>query len=69
MTSSRLPGKILKTVKDKTLLEYHIERLKQTGFEVIVATTTNDTDNSVCELAEKLKINYYRGSENNVLQR
>ena len=29
MGSTRLPGKILKTVNGKTLLEYQLERVKQ----------------------------------------
>lgn len=69
MTSTRLPGKILKEVNHKSLLQYHIDRLLQTGFEVIIATTTNNTDDPVCEFAEKQKIKYHRGSEDNVLSR
>ncbi|MFL5764353.1 MAG: cytidylyltransferase domain-containing protein [Bacteroidia bacterium] len=69
MTSTRLPGKILKEVNGIPLLKYHTDRLKQAGFEVIIATTTNDTDNPVCEFAEKNSLKYYRGSEENVLDR
>ncbi len=69
MTSSRLPGKILKEINGKTLLEYHVERLKATGFDIIIATTTNSTDDCVCEFAKKQKIKFYRGSESNVLRR
>jgi spore coat polysaccharide biosynthesis protein SpsF len=69
MTSTRLPGKILKEVNHKSLLQYHVDRLLQTGFEVIIATTINNTDDPVCEFAEKQKIKYHRGSEDNVLSR
>jgi spore coat polysaccharide biosynthesis protein SpsF len=69
MTSTRLPGKILKEVNGKTLLQYHIDRLKKTGFNVIIATTTNDTDNPVKSFSEEHKIPVHRGSENNVLSR
>jgi spore coat polysaccharide biosynthesis protein SpsF len=69
MTSTRLPGKILKEVNGVPLLKYHTDRLKQTGFEVIIATTTNHTDDPVCEFAEKNSIKYHRGSEDNVLDR
>lgn len=69
MTSTRLPGKIFKEINGKSLLQYHIDRLKQTGFEVVIATTTNVTDDCVCEFAEKQKVKFHRGSENNVLSR
>lgn len=69
MASSRLPGKVFKEINGKSLLQYHIERLKQSGLDIVIATTTNVTDNCICEFAEKLKIKFYRGSENNVLSR
>jgi len=69
MTSTRLPGKIFKEVNGKPLLQYHIERLQKTGFEIAIATTTNATDDCVCEYAEANGIKYHRGSENNVLSR
>ncbi len=69
MTSTRLPGKIFKEVNHKSLLLYHIERLQKTGFEIAIATTTNQTDDCICEFAAKQNIKFYRGSENNVLSR
>ncbi|MGQ0829621.1 MAG: cytidylyltransferase domain-containing protein [Bacteroidota bacterium] len=69
MTSTRLPGKIFKKINEKTLLQYHIERLQKTGFDIAIATTTNNTDNCVCEYAHSKNIKFYRGSENNVLSR
>ena len=69
MTSTRLPGKIFKEVNNKSLLQYHIERLQKTGFDIAIATTTNETDDCVCEFADHNKIKYHRGSENNVLSR
>ena len=69
MTSTRLPGKIFKEVNHKNLLQYHIDRLKQTGFDIAIATTINTTDNCVCEFAEKQQLKFHRGSENNVLSR
>ncbi len=69
MTSTRLLGKILKTVNNKTLLQYHIERLQHTGASIVIATTINATDDCVCQYALDNNINYYRGSEHNVLSR
>lgn len=53
MTSTRLPGKVLKKVLDKPLLEYQIERLKQVKLadEIVIATTINSTDLPIIELA------------------
>ena len=69
MTSTRLPGKILKEVNGSSLLHYHTQRLKQSGIETIIATTINKTDDAVQEFAEKSQIKFYRGDENNVLKR
>jgi spore coat polysaccharide biosynthesis protein SpsF len=71
MGSTRLPGKILKKVMGKSLLEYQIERIKKVRNvdDVVIATTTNQIDQPVKELCEKLHCSYFRGSEDNVLLR
>lgn len=71
MTSTRLPGKVLKEVLGKPLLEYQIERLRQVRLadELIIATTTNDTDQPIIDLCERLEAAYYRGSGEDVLSR
>lgn len=69
MTSTRLPGKIFKEIQHKPLLQYHTERLQQTGLDLIIATTTNASDDIVQEFAEKQNLPFHRGSENNVLKR
>ena len=47
MGSSRLPGKIMKTVLGRHLLDYQIERISQSKLlnDIIVATTTKQRDN------------------------
>jgi spore coat polysaccharide biosynthesis protein SpsF len=67
MTSTRLPGKVLKTISGKSLLEYHTERLKKTS--LILATTINQTDDPIAQFCESKKISYFRGDENDVLSR
>ncbi len=69
--STRLPGKVLKKVLGKTLLEYQIERVKRskTIDEIIIATTTKESDNPIVQLCQQLSIPYYRGSEEDVLLR
>jgi spore coat polysaccharide biosynthesis protein SpsF len=69
MTSTRLPGKIFKAANHKSLLQYHIDRLKQTGFDIAIATTVNQADNIICDFAERQNVKFHRGSENNVLSR
>lgn len=69
MTSTRLPGKVLKKINGKSILEYHIDRLKGCNVELIIATTTNTTDNPIITLCEQQNIKYFRGDEQNVLSR
>ncbi len=71
MTSTRLPGKVLKRVLDKPLLEYQIERLRRVKLadEIVIATTVNDTDEPIIELCDRLSVPYFRGSEEDVLAR
>lgn len=71
MTSTRLPGKVLKTVLDKPLLEYQIERLRRMKFadEIVIATTTNDTDQPIIDFCNRLDLSFFRGSEEDVLSR
>jgi spore coat polysaccharide biosynthesis protein SpsF len=68
-SSTRYPNKvILPFFNGKSILEIILERIK-TNFDVVVATSINPNDNPICELVEKLKIPFYRGSEHNVLDR
>jgi len=71
MTSTRLPGKVLKTVLGKPLLEYQIERLQRVRLAdaVVIATTTNDTDDPIVALCDRLSVPCVRGSEEDVLGR
>ena len=73
MSSSRLPGKVLKKTNDgsMTMIEMMVHRAKKSMLsdEVIVATTTNPNDDTLCQHLSELGINFFRGSEENVLQR
>jgi len=71
MTSTRLPGKVLKQVLGKPLLEYQIERLQRIKSvdEIVIATTTNDTDQPIVDFCNRLSVPYFRGSEEDVLAR
>lgn len=71
MESSRLPGKILKEVKGKSLLEHQIERIKKSKKidQIIIATSVKESEKPIVALCEKLGIPYFRGSEQDVLER
>lgn len=69
MTSTRLPGKVMREVSHKPLLQYHLERLSWSGFPIVLATTTNDTDDLIVDLGKKMNVPSFRGSETDVLAR
>lgn len=71
MGSTRLPGKILKKVNGMTLLEYQVHRIKKAQLlnRIIIATTNLNRDNKIEKLCAKRKIECFRGSQNNVLDR
>ncbi len=71
MTSSRLPGKILLPILGKPTLELLIERLCKVNKieQIVIATTSNRTDDVVEDLANRLCVGCYRGSEDDVLDR
>lgn len=69
--SSRLPGKVLKEICGKTVLEHDIDRLKRVKNidEIVIATTTEEKDIEIENEAKRLGVKYFRGSENDVLSR
>lgn len=71
MSSTRLPGKILKEVNGKPLLTYQLERIAQSNLidKVVIATTIASKDDIIVEFCKKNSLEYYRGSENDVLSR
>lgn len=71
MGSNRLPGKILKQIGNKPLLEHILYRLSflQHPAGIVVATTVNPPDDPVEEFCHRNKVTCFRGSEENVLQR
>jgi len=71
MTSSRLPGKVLLPLAGKPALERLIERIRRSDYvdDIVVATTTNTTDQPIVDLCEQMGCTYFRGSEEDVLSR
>jgi spore coat polysaccharide biosynthesis protein SpsF len=71
MTSARLPGKVLMPAGGKPLLQILVERLRRVARldEIVIATTVNATDDPIVELARRLNVAAFRGSEEDVLDR
>lgn len=71
MSSSRLPGKVLKKIGNKECLLHTVHRLRRVKkiSDIIVATTVNSSDDVLVELCKKNNISFFRGSEENVYER
>lgn len=71
MGSTRLPGKVLLTIENRTVLEHVIRRVKSSKLidDVIVATTIDKEDLKIVGLCASLGVNIYCGSEKDVLDR
>ncbi len=73
-TSSRLPNKVLLPLPfggKTTVLEQVVRRVKRAKRidQVIIATTTNESDDAIVQLCDNNAITCFRGSEENVLER
>ena len=71
MTSTRLPGKVLLPLAGEPMLTRLIERLRRVrrADGIVVATTTNTSDDPIAMLCEQLGVPCHRGSEHDVLSR
>lgn len=71
MGSSRLPGKVLSKLGGKVMLKFMYDRVKKSKLidKIIIATTLEKEDDKIVDLCIKEKISYFRGSEDDVLDR
>lgn len=71
LSSTRLPGKVLMEVLGRPLLSYQLERVRACREldEIVLATTTNVADNRLVDFAKREGVAYFRGSEDDVLDR
>ncbi len=69
--STRLPAKILKEVNGQTLLEIHLKRILQTKTidKLKIATTDEEGSKFIVEVADKVGVEYFKGSVDDVLSR
>ena len=70
MSSSRMPGKVLKPFKGVTVLDYLIHRISNINAidEYWIATSNNEADD-IIEDSFKSKIKIFRGDDDDVLSR
>jgi len=67
--SSRLPGKVLLPINGFPLVILAAKRAANTGREVIIATSSESSDDALAELVTNYGITCVRGSLDNTLQR
>jgi len=70
-SATRLPGKVMMDICGQPLLKRLIDRIKlsKKDLDIILATSTNPADQQIVNLAIAENINFFRGSENDVLGR
>jgi len=71
MISSRLPGKVMKKICGKSIFALHVERMKSVNdlAGIYLATSKNKRNGPLIRECKKLKVKYYQGSEEDVLER
>lgn len=71
VSSSRLPGKVIKEISGKTLIEIMSERVKHSEMieQLILATSLDSSDNDLINVCHKIRLPYFRGSLDDVLER
>jgi spore coat polysaccharide biosynthesis protein SpsF len=71
MTSTRLPGKVLQPLAGEPMLTRLVDRLRRVKHAdgLVIATTTNATDDPIAALCAEQGVPCHRGSEHDVLSR
>ncbi|GAB3440874.1 cytidylyltransferase domain-containing protein [Insolitispirillum peregrinum] len=71
MSSTRLPGKVMKPIIGKPMIQLHVERLRRCKSidKIIIATSTDDSDTVIHDFAKQENILVARGPLHNVLER
>lgn len=70
-SSTRLPGKVLKTILGKPMLELQLERLRASRLvdRIVVVTSTTPEDRRIVDLCDRIGVDVFCGSLDNVLDR
>jgi spore coat polysaccharide biosynthesis protein SpsF len=71
VSSTRLPGKVLKPVLGSPMLLRQIERIERSRYidHFLVATSEEETDDLIEQFCQENNIRYFRGKLDNVLDR
>ena len=72
MGATRLPGKpLIKLLDEVTLLEYQIRRTRKSKLlgNIVVATSTEESDRAIEKLCNSIGVPCFRGSESDLLKR
>lgn len=71
MSSTRLPGKVLRMIENKPMLHHVINQVIHSKFikDVIIVTTTMSQDDLIVKYCKKNNIKYFRGSSTDLLDR
>ncbi len=71
LSSSRLPGKVLKSISGKPMIWHIVQRAMacKCADYVVVATSNDPSDDELVEFLEKSNIKFFRGSLHDVLNR
>ena len=71
MRSTRLPGKVLIDAAGKPMLARMVDRVSRVASldGIVIATTVEPDDDPIVELAERIGVGVFRGSEEDVMSR
>src|SRR5262245_57011094 len=71
VTSRRLPGKVLKPILGRPMLQHHVDRIRrsQRVSRLVIATSVDASDDPVAALAGQMGVDCARGSLDDVLGR
>ncbi len=71
MNSKRLPGKVMLDLVGKPVMWHIYHRLKNCKYldDVVISTGEYEKNSQICEFAKENKINYFVGSEKNLIDR
>ena len=62
--SKRLPNKVIKNIKHKSILQLIIERLKNIPHtQLVIATTKGKEDDGICKICLENDVPFYRGKK------
>ena len=70
-SSSRLPGKILKEIKGRTVLGHIVDRIRRCSqnYSLVIATSSEPSDDAISEYCKRSGLNCFRGSLEDVAGR